>query len=71
MKATQDVCAHCGEPKRAECPACGRRVPVDGGKLRAHDAGTVHAGHMTWGSCPGSGRAAPTPQEVTPPQCSE
>lgn len=56
---TPASCGECGEPLKRVCPACGRRILVVDGKLKGHEAGTVHNTHMTWGVCSGSGKGVP------------
>lgn len=51
----QDICKCCNQYLHVKCPLCDHVVAVVNGKMASHDAGTVHAGHMTWGSCKASG----------------
>jgi hypothetical protein len=59
-----DLCRACGQPRRESCTVCGQQIPVEDGKLQAHETGTVHAGHMTYGSCKGSGKSALAPPSI-------
>ena len=59
------LCGVCAGEVRATCPHCGRRVRIDpNGRLFPHDTGTVHAGHMTWGGCPGAGKPVRTQERL-------
>jgi len=49
-----DLCIQCHQELKVKCPVCGRLVLVSKGLVAAHDTATVHAGHVTWGSCKGS-----------------